>query len=97
MLETAIATEYENSAGERESSLGAGGLGRISEYFFFLETYFQATNLAECASSDPVPDESTARSFQLFRVSLCYSLQYGENELTALDALWLGLVDTVSA
>ncbi|MFN0103185.1 MAG: hypothetical protein ACKV2U_13980 [Bryobacteraceae bacterium] len=30
-----------------------------------------------------------------YRVSLCQALQEGENELTAKDAYWLGLVDEV--
>jgi hypothetical protein len=30
-----------------------------------------------------------------FFVSLCHALQYGENDLTATDAYWLGLIDEV--
>jgi hypothetical protein len=30
-----------------------------------------------------------------FFVALCHSLQHGENELTAVDAYWLGLIDEV--
>lgn len=30
-----------------------------------------------------------------FFVALCYVLQTGENQLTALDAFWLGLIDEV--
>jgi hypothetical protein len=30
-----------------------------------------------------------------FFVALCHALQEGENELTAIDAYWLGLVDEV--
>jgi hypothetical protein len=33
--------------------------------------------------------------FRIFSLALCRALQEGENELTAMDALWLGLVDTV--
>jgi len=31
----------------------------------------------------------------LFFVALCHALQEGENDLTALDAFWLGLIDEV--
>ena len=30
-----------------------------------------------------------------FFVALCHALQEGENELTATDAFWLGLIDEV--
>jgi hypothetical protein len=30
-----------------------------------------------------------------FLVAMCHALQEGENELTALDAFWLGLIDEV--
>jgi len=30
-----------------------------------------------------------------FFIALCHALQEGENELTAIDAYWLGLVDEV--
>ena len=32
-----------------------------------------------------------------FFVALCHALYEGENELTAMDAVWLGLVDTIRA
>jgi hypothetical protein len=32
---------------------------------------------------------------QAFFVAVCHALQEGENELTATDAYWLGLVDEV--
>jgi ATP-dependent protease ClpP protease subunit len=35
------------------------------------------------------------RPLWLFFVALCYALQEEENELTALDAFWLGLIDEV--
>lgn len=35
------------------------------------------------------------RPLQSFFVALCHALQEGENELTATDAYWLGLVDEV--
>lgn len=61
----------------------------------------------EAAEIDAIVDEKT-RSEQLvakvrpilqpiwsFFVALCHALQEGENELTAIDAYWLGLVDEV--
>lgn len=30
-----------------------------------------------------------------FFVALCHALQYGENQLTAIDAVWLGMIDEV--
>lgn len=35
------------------------------------------------------------RPIWIFFVALCHALQEGENELTATDALWLGLIDEV--
>jgi hypothetical protein len=35
------------------------------------------------------------RPLWLFFVALCYELQTGENDLAAMDAFWLGLIDEV--
>jgi len=51
---------------------------------------------------DDLPAEEKARKFReyflpfwSFFIALCHALQRAENELTAMDAFWLGLIDTV--
>ena len=39
--------------------------------------------------------KTAIRPLWLFFVALCHALQEGENELTATDAFWLGLIDEV--
>jgi hypothetical protein len=34
--------------------------------------------------------------FSSFFVALCHALQQSENKLTAIDAFWLGLIDTLT-
>ena len=33
--------------------------------------------------------------FRVFFLALCRALQEGENNITAMDAFWLGLLDTI--
>jgi hypothetical protein len=66
-----------------------------------------AMTSAEKAEIDKAPEEETRKSLLIkkvrpilepmwsFFVALCHALQEGENELTAKDAFWLGLVDEV--
>lgn len=66
-----------------------------------------AISAAEKAAVDAIPDEQarTKRIIDLvqpiiapvwsFFVALCHALQEGENQLTAKDAYWLGLIDEV--
>jgi ATP-dependent protease ClpP protease subunit len=51
-----------------------------------------------------LPAEEKARKFRdyflpfwSFFIALCHALQRAENELTAMDAFWLGLIDSVRA
>lgn len=60
-------------------------LTRIGENFAFLEICFQQENRCSGKESWEWP----------FFVALCRALQEEENELTATDALWLGLIDTI--
>jgi ATP-dependent protease ClpP protease subunit len=79
------------------------GFGRIADHFYFLNAYFDSEQLREwCAA--PVKLQTAlsdaevrdALDFRLFHRALCRALQEGENYLTPSDALWLGLIDTVS-
>jgi hypothetical protein len=61
----------------------------------------------QIAAVDAIPDENARleKTIELVRpilqpiwtffVALCHALQEGENELTATDAFWLGLIDEV--
>jgi hypothetical protein len=80
----------------------AGGIGafaedsqRISKCVFFLGEFFGTAN----DISKLVVHEHRQLYFELlpFCLAVCGALGEGENELTALAAFWLGLVDTVRA
>lgn len=96
MLHASIAFEYESRKGK---SAWDGGLGEISEHFYFLNAYFDLERLREwVAGAGPQTAEADdLLEFRIFFLALCRALQEGENRLTALDALWLGLIDTVRA
>jgi hypothetical protein len=66
-----------------------------------------ALTAAEAAELESISDESARTQLRLekvrpqfqplwtFFVALCHALQEGENDLAALDAFWLGLIDEV--
>ena len=99
MLHASIAFEYESEKGD----LGwDGGLGRISDHFYFLNAYFDAGRLRDWVGARPEPqafdadiEEAYFLQFRVFFLALCRALQEGENNITASDAVWLGLIDTV--
>lgn len=79
-----------------------GELSRISDHFFFLNSYFDFDILCDwvAARAEPQMAGTDVESdyflqFRVFFLALCRALQEGENELTPSDAVWLGLVDTV--
>ena len=97
MLQASMAFEYES--GESDSSFD-GGMSRISDHFYFLNSYFDVKELRDwiAGRSEPQTDGVDAIYFLPFRtffLALCRALQEGENSITPLDAVWLGLVDTV--
>jgi ATP-dependent protease ClpP protease subunit len=99
MLHASIAFEYENRAG---APAWDGGLGEISDNFFFLNAYFDFARLrewvagrAEPQTSDADPEAAYFLEFRVFFLALCRALQEGENHITAMDAVWLGLTDTL--
>jgi hypothetical protein len=99
MLHASIAFEYENRAG---APAWDGGLGEISDNFFFLNAYFDFARLrewvagrAEPQTSDPDPEADYFLQFRVFFLALCRALQEGENHITAMDAVWFGLIDTL--
>jgi hypothetical protein len=98
MLHASMAFEYESRKGKPAWD---GGLGRFSEHFYFLNAYFDFGRLSDWAAGHAeIPAAETdveASQFSLFFLALCRALQEGENELTPMDAMWLGLIDTVRA
>jgi ATP-dependent protease ClpP protease subunit len=99
MLHASTAFEYETNKGKTSWD---GGLGRISDHFYFLNAYFDVDKLCDWAArGKPQMTDSDVEAdyflqFHLFFLALCRAVQEGENRITALDALWLGLIDTVS-
>jgi ATP-dependent protease ClpP protease subunit len=96
MLHAAIAFVY-----QAEAELGwDGGLGRIADHFYCLNSYFDVERFREWIAMRPstqspdVEADYLLRFRQLF-LSVCRALQEGENNIAPSDALWLGLVDTV--
>lgn len=103
MLHASIACEYQSNERNPAWSLGNGGLSRIRDHFFFLDEYFRNADEDEigklCEWWAPVTDANVESTyflpFRSFLVALCRALQEGENEVTGMDAFWLGLIDTV--
>jgi ATP-dependent protease ClpP protease subunit len=98
MRHASIAFEDERS----KDDLGwDGGLGRISDYFYFLNAYFDFGRLRDWVASRAEPRTATDAEadyllqFRLLLLALCRALQEGENNISAADAVWLGLIDTV--
>jgi ATP-dependent protease ClpP protease subunit len=96
MLRVSMAWEYQSNKG---APAWDGGLSRISDHFYFLNAYFDFAVLRDwiAARAEPQPAGTDVEEdyFRLFFLALCRALQEGENYITALDALWLGLIDTV--
>jgi hypothetical protein len=96
MLHASI--EYENSKGNEDWD---GGLSKICDDFYFLNAYFDAGKLCEWIATpetqmaDTDVEAAYFLQFRFFSLALCRGLQEGENNLTPLDAMWLGLIDTV--
>jgi ATP-dependent protease ClpP protease subunit len=79
-----------------------GRLGRITDHVYFLNAYFDLRTLCDWIAARPEPQTAEAAAddslqFRLFFLALCRALQEGENYITPVDALWLGLIDTVRA
>jgi hypothetical protein len=99
MLHASIGYEYESNKG---NPAWDGGLSRISDHFYFLNAYFDVGKLCDWVAARAAPQtvdtdvEATYfLQFRVFFLALCRALQEGENNITALDAFWLGLIDTV--
>ena len=99
MLHASIAFEYESHTG---GPVWDGGLSRISDHFFFLNAYFDVARLcewvaarAEPQTADADPEADYFLQFRVFFLALCRALQEGENHITAMDAVWFGLIDTL--
>jgi len=60
-----------------------------------LHEFSAIENEAERAFSRNEKIKSILRPLWLFFIALCYALQETDNELTAADAFWLGLIDEV--
>jgi hypothetical protein len=99
MLHAAIDFQYQSNKG---TPAWDGGLGRIGDHFHFLNAYFDLGKLCEWAAAREEPQTAGTDAeaeyflqFELFFTALCRALQEGENYITPLDVLWLGLIDTV--
>lgn len=102
MLYASANFEYEAPARDNEEWYGR--MGRISEGFYFLNAYFNLEGLREWCAASPSTSETVRVSaeeeylvpFRILFRALCRALNEGENYLTPMDAVWLGLIDTVS-
>ncbi len=99
MLHASMAFDYQTNQGAQDWD---GGLSRISDHFYFLNAYFDFGRLSEWVAAREEPQTAGTDlkadyflQFQVFHLALCRALQEGENHITASDALWLGLIDTV--
>jgi ATP-dependent protease ClpP protease subunit len=100
MLNASVAFECRH----RNRLLSAGGLSRINGNFFFLREFVGDEQGARIGDFCDVPAEQTRETFcdyslpfWSFLIAVYRALGQGENTLTATDAMWLGLVDTVAA
>jgi ATP-dependent protease ClpP protease subunit len=98
MLYTGMSFEFENANGVAWEER----LSRISDHFHFLNAYFDVGRLHDWVVALSTPETDTDVEddyflpFRMFFLALCRALQEGENSITAHDAIWLGLIDTVS-
>lgn len=96
MLHASIAFEHETNA---SISAFDAGLSGITEHFHFLNSYFDLGQLCDWVAAREEPQapgtDVEDLQFRLFFGALCRALQEGENHLTPMDAVWLGLVDTL--
>jgi ATP-dependent protease ClpP protease subunit len=99
MIYSSLAFEDESNNGK---STWDGGFGRISDHFYFLNTYIDVGKVCDWVAARPEPqtagtdvEDEYVLQFRLFFLALCRALQEGENYITATDAVWLGLIDTV--
>ncbi len=111
MLSASIALECQSNKRNPNWNIGRGGMGRIRDHFYFLDAYFGNAHDVELwapgasakANEDaaaPLEDRESGSYFLPFRTfafAICRALQDGDNRLTAMDALYLGLIDTVQA
>ena len=108
VLKAIVDFEVTSNANNPSWNFRSGGLGRMVDDFFLLEEYIGNTNsdrLKEWCTSfgkwtldaqqTAEVDRPILQPIWTFFVALCHALQEGENELTATDAYWLGLVDEV--
>lgn len=97
MLHTGMSFEFDNT----DDPDWEERLSRISDHFYFLNAYFDVGRLRDWIAVPSTPHEDTDPEadyflpFRMFFLAVCRALQGGENSITAHDALWLGLIDTV--
>ncbi len=95
MLHAAI--EYESHSDDERWD---GGLAKISDHFFALNSYFDFERLHEWIATRtrfeaPHVEADYELRFRQFFLSICRALQQGENRLAPADAVWLGLIDSI--
>jgi ATP-dependent protease ClpP protease subunit len=96
MLNSAIAFDYESNPA------WDGDLTRIGDDYRILNSYFDFGALRDYVAARAVPQPASTDAeadyflqLRVFSLALCRALQEGENYITPLDSLFLGLVDTV--
>ena len=95
ILNASVAFEFSTHGKRPGWSLDGGALERISRCYFFFEEFLGNSDKPK----ELLGPNHGSPYFHLLPLCLavCGALQEGENELTATDALWLGLIDTVRA
>ena len=98
MFNASAAFEFRTAGKRRNWSLSSGGLRRLTECYLFLQELLGNANgdeLSRLCRMSPKNCEQDDFNFLPFFLAVGGALQEGENKLTATDAFWLGLVDTV--
>jgi ATP-dependent protease ClpP protease subunit len=98
MIYTGMSFEIDNA----ENPDWEDKLSGIGDHFYFLNAYFDVGRLRDWVAAPSTPNTVTDVEadyflpFRTFFLALCRALQQGENRITAHDAFWLGLIDTLS-
>ncbi len=78
-------------------SLARGGLRQVTNDFYYLAYQRSPSSLATDRIWEPFLRDlgSEQKTLWQFYLALCHSMHEGENQLSATDGFWLGLVDEV--
>jgi hypothetical protein len=106
MLNLCLESEFESRT--TVWSLRSGGLARVVDHFIYLDAYFQGAHGVQfgkiCHRWAPVflsKDEQEEKfrahflPFWSFFMAICRAVEIGDNELSARDGFFLGLIDVL--